>query len=94
MKKNKKNWKKFNNASFVCCLTLYFPNGKYFTTKGVIKGKISIIKKGTNGFGYDPIFIPIGYKKTFGQMKSKLKMSIDHRYKAFSKIKKFFTNKP
>ena len=93
MKKNKKNWEKLNTASFVCCLTLYFPNGKYFTTKGVVKGKISISKKGKNGFGYDPIFIPIGYKKTFGEMEAKLKMSIDHRYKAFSKIKKFFFNK-
>ena len=90
IKKKKKNWKKFNNANFICCLTLYFPNGKYFSAKGVVKGKISISKKGVNGFGYDPIFIPLGYKKTFGQMKAKFKMSIDHRYKAFKKIKKHF----
>ena len=48
-------------------------------------------KKGINGFGYDPIFIPNGYKKTFGEMDIKLKMSIDHRFKAFKKIKFFFT---
>ena len=48
-------------------------------------------KKGKNGFGYDPIFIPDGYKKTFGEMRHKYKISIDHRYKAYLKIKKFFT---
>ena len=44
---------------------------------------------GTNGFGYDPIFIPKGKKITFGQMHPKKKHRIDHRAKAFKKIKKF-----
>ena len=52
--------------------------------------QISTTKKGKNGFGYDPIFIPDGYSQTFGEMESKLKMSIDHRFKAFLKINKFF----
>ena len=84
--------KNFNNnsARFVCCLTLYWPNGDYYISKGFVKGKISNIKKGNKGFGYDPIFIPNGYDKTFGEMEPKLKMSIDHRFKAYSKIKKFF----
>ena len=47
-------------------------------------------KSGTNGFGYDPIFIPDGYKNTFGEMSPKFKMSIDHRHKAFFKLKNFF----
>ena len=46
--------------------------------------------KGKNGFGYDPIFIPEGKNITFGQMKPIQKYKIDHRIKAFKKIKKFF----
>ena len=87
----KKNWKKNNTAKFICYMTLFWPDGKNYSSQGSIKGKISNIKKGKNGFGYDPIFIPKGYSQTFGEMQSKLKMSIDHRFKAFLKIKKFFT---
>ena len=86
----KKNWKNDNIARFICCMTLFWPNGKSYLSKGIIEGKISTTKKGKNGFGYDPIFIPNSHNQTFGQMKSKLKMSIDHRFKAFYKIRKFF----
>ena len=86
----KKDWKNDNAARFICCMTLLWPDGKNYSSKGVIRGKISTAKKGKNGFGYDPIFIPDGYNQTFGEMESKLKMSIDHRFKAFLKIKKFF----
>ena len=91
MNNTKKDWKKHNTAKFICCMTLFFPSGKKYSSRGVVKGKISIKKKGKNGFGYDPIFIPDGYNQTFGEMKLKLKMSIDHRFKAYSKIKKFFS---
>ena len=87
----KKNWKNNNSAKFICCLTLFWPNGRSYIVRGTVNGKISAKKKGKNGFGYDPIFIPDGYKKTFGEMKHKYKISIDHRYKAYLKIKKFFT---
>ena len=86
----KKVWKNESAARFVCCMTLYWPNGKSYSSRGIVKGKISNIKKGNNGFGYDPIFIPDSYDQTFGEMIPKLKMSIDHRFKAFLKIKKFF----
>ena len=86
----KKDWTNDNTARFICCMTLLWPDGKNYSSKGVIRGKISIAKKGKNGFGYDPIFIPDGYNQTFGEMEFKLKMSIDHRFKAFLKIKKFF----
>jgi len=86
----KKDWKNDNAAKFICCMTLFWPNGKSYSSKGIIKGKISTTKKGKNGFGYDPIFIPDGHNQTFAEMKFKLKMSIDHRFKAFLKIKKFF----
>ena len=49
-----------------------------------------VSKKGKKGFGYDPIFIPSGYKQTYGEMDPKMKMSIDHRFKAYLKIKSFF----
>ena len=48
------------------------------------------MKKGKNGFGYDPIFIPKGKRLTFGEMDPQKKYSIDHRSDAFKKIKKFF----
>ena len=90
MSQVKKNWQSESNARFICCMTLYWPNGKNLFTEGSIKGKISNTKKGKNGFGYDPIFIPDGYEQTFGEMDPKLKMSIDHRFNAFLKLKKFF----
>ena len=64
---------------------------KRFSSKGIIKGRISSKKKGKKGFGYDPIFIPDGHDKTFGEMEPKLKMSIDHRFEAFIKLKIFFS---
>ena len=90
MNKIRKNWTDQNKARFVCSMTIFWPNGKSFTRQGIINGKICSQKKGKNGFGYDPIFIPNGYDKTFGEMNIKLKMSIDHRFKAFRKIKNFF----
>ena len=84
------NWNKRKiKAKFICALTIYWPSGKYKTTIGQIFGTISNKKIGNKGFGYDPIFIPRGSKKTFGQISPKKKYKIDHRYKAFQKIKKF-----
>ena len=69
LKKKDENWKnKKIYAQFVCVLTIYWPNRKKIVSKGVIKGFISKNKKGKNGFGYDPIFIPLGKKLTFGEM--------------------------
>ena len=85
-----KNWKiKKIRARFVCALTIYGPKIKTIQSTGKIEGKISNCKKGFNGFGYDPIFIPNGKKITFGQMKPYQKYNIDHRAKAFKNIKKF-----
>ena len=86
----KEDWTRENIARFICSMTLYWPDGKNFSTQGIVKGKISTVKKGKNGFGYDPIFIPDGYNQTFAEMMPNMKMSIDHRFKAFLKIKKFF----
>ena len=87
----KKNWRsKKIKARFVCALTIYGPNQKTINSVGKIEGHISSLMKGKNGFGYDPIFIPKGKKFTFGEMKPSQKHKIDHRYKAFKKIKKLF----
>ena len=89
--KKMKNWKtKRIKARFICALTIYGPNQKTVSSVGKIEGHISPFIKGENGFGYDPIFIPKGKKITFGEMKPSQKYKIDHRYKAFNKIKKFF----
>ena len=85
-----KNWRKKKiKARFVCALTIYGPNLKRVYSIGIVEGRISNKKIGNNGFGYDPIFIPKGKKVTFGQMKFKNKFKIDHRAKAFKKIRKF-----
>ena len=91
LKKKDQNCKnKKISARFICVLTLYWPNGKNFSAIGKIEGFISSNKKGKNGFGYDPIFVPLNKRITFAQMKSKEKFKIDHRFNAFKKIKKFF----
>ena len=88
--KKDKNWKnKKITARFVCALSISYLNKKIACVVGKVEGIISNKPKGTNGFGYDPIFIPLKKKKTFGQMLPTKKLKIDHRFKAFQKIKKF-----
>ena len=91
LKKVDKNYfKKKITARFICSLTIYWPENFLINVIGKVEGLISKKKKGKNGFGYDPIFIPKNYNLTFGEMKSSKKYKIDHRNKAFRKIKKFF----
>ena len=91
LNKKDKNWKnKKIKARFVCYLSIYWPNGKNISRNGKVEGFISPKKKGKNGFGYDPIFIPNKRKITFAQMLPNNKFKIDHRSRAFKKIKKFF----
>ena len=89
--KKDKNWRiKKIKARFICALTLYENKKILKKSNGKIEGFISSLIKGKKGFGYDPIFIPRGKKITFGEMTPSLKYKIDHRSKAFKKIKKFF----
>ena len=91
LNKKDKNWKnKKITARFICALTIYGFKKKTIQSIGIVEGKISTKKKGVNGFGYDPIFIPNGRRKTFSQMNQRIKYKIDHRYLAYKKIKKFF----
>ncbi|MBL6857683.1 MAG: RdgB/HAM1 family non-canonical purine NTP pyrophosphatase [Pelagibacteraceae bacterium] len=87
-KKNRNKKIKNVKAKFICSLSFCYKNNKIITAEGIIEGKISDRPKGKNGFGYDPIFIPKGTKKTFGQMSKKKKMLMDHRFLAFKKMKK------
>ena len=85
-----KNWKyKKIKARFICALSISYLNKKIICVQGKVEGHISYKPKGKNGFGYDPIFIPINKTKTFGEMKPSQKYKMDHRYEAFKKIKKF-----
>ncbi len=88
MKKILRKIKRNRKARFVCSLSIKLNEKKMITSTGIINGKISNKIKGSNGFGYDPIFIPNKYKLTFGQMKISKKMKIDHRSIAFKKLKK------
>ena len=89
-KKDNKWRNKKITARFICALTIYGLKKKPIHSLGIIQGMISSKKKGKNGFGYDPIFIPKGSVLTFGEMKPSKKYKIDHRFIAFKKIKKFF----
>ena len=90
LKKKDKNWmKKKIKARFICALSISYLNETIKCVKGKVEGNISQSPRGKNGFGYDPIFIPLKYKKTFGEMKLSQKYKLDHRIKAFKKIKKF-----
>ena len=90
LNKKNKNWKnKKVKARFICALSISSSSKKIACVIGKVEGYISEKPKGKNGFGYDPIFIPKNKKKTFAEMSPSQKYRLDHRYKAFMKIKKF-----
>ncbi|MGP8217628.1 MAG: RdgB/HAM1 family non-canonical purine NTP pyrophosphatase [Bacteroidia bacterium] len=67
-------------------------NGKEYTFEGIVEGTIADTKMGEKGFGYDPVFIPKGYKISFAQMTLQEKNSISHRAMAVKKFVKFLKN--
>ena len=74
-------------AKFVCVIAIIYPSGKIRTVKGVCPGKIIHEMRGCRGFGYDPVFVPRGYKKTFAEMKPSMKNRLSHRGRALKKLK-------
>ena len=84
--KNKKNRK----ARFKTIIALIL-NSKIHTFEGVVEGIITKKPKGENGFGYDPVFIPRGYTKTFGELSLEEKNSISHRSLAMNKLIDFIS---
>ncbi|MDE2356074.1 MAG: RdgB/HAM1 family non-canonical purine NTP pyrophosphatase [Alphaproteobacteria bacterium] len=73
-------------ASFVCALAVAWPDGPVVAFEGRIAGEVSFPPRGTLGFGYDPIFIPTGETRTFGEMAPAEKDAISHRARAFAKL--------
>jgi len=70
------------SARFECCIGFMIPGGKPSISKGTSRGSISMEKAGTGGFGYDPVFVPEGYSKTFAQLEIPEKNKISHRGRA------------
>jgi XTP/dITP diphosphohydrolase len=83
--KNQEN----RQARFKTVIALIY-RGELMTFEGLCEGTISGSGKGSGGFGYDPIFIPAGDRRTFAQMDSREKNKISHRYKALNKMLDFF----
>jgi XTP/dITP diphosphohydrolase len=73
-------------AKFVCAAAFVVPDGKEFVVEGEVIGRLTKSAVGSNGFGYDPIFIPDGYDITTAQMTPEEKNSISHRGIAFKKL--------
>lgn len=74
-------------ARFVCAMAISDEKGAIkFVAEGICNGRISPEPRGNNGFGYDPIFIPAGFSKTFGELASEIKQQISHRARASAKI--------
>lgn len=74
-------------AHFACALAIAWPNdGQTETFDGRVDGVLTWPPRGDKGFGYDPMFVPVGYEQTFGELDPALKHSISHRADAFRKL--------
>ncbi len=69
------------NARFVCCIAVVFPDGKEFVVRGTCEGTIGFEEKGSNGFGYDNLFIVNKYNKTFAELPATIKNAINPQSK-------------
>ncbi len=78
------------SARFICSIAVASPKGDiHFEADGVCNGRIAFEPAGELGFGYDPIFIPTGFDKTFGELGDSVKQQISHRARAAAKIMRF-----
>ncbi len=78
-------------AHFSCVIVIAYPDGAYKAFEGRIDGNIATQKTGEAGFGYDPIFIPTGYTRSFAEFSSEEKNKISHRGRALQKFIDFIT---
>jgi XTP/dITP diphosphohydrolase len=79
---------KDRSAAFICALAVGWPDGHAEAVEGRIDGQLIWPPRGDKGFGYDPIFIPDGYDKTFAEIPASEKQSMSHRAKAFAQLVK------
>lgn len=79
---------KDRSAQFRACIALIY-NGQEVLFEGIVKGRIASKKSGVDGFGYDPIFIPDGYDKTFAELPDEVKLGMSHRTRAIQKMFNF-----
>lgn len=79
---------KSRNAKFRTVIALIL-NGKEFLFEGNVQGRIIEVGRGTDGFGYDPVFLPDGYTQTFAEMPLEIKNQISHRGRAVAKLVDF-----
>lgn len=75
-------------ARFVSVITMIYPNGKIIVARGECEGHIIYQAKGTNGFGYDPLFVPSGFDRTFAELPGAEKNIISHRAIALQNLRK------
>ena len=75
-------------AHFVTVITMIYPDGEKIVARGECRGHITAEKRGEGGFGYDPVFIPEGYDKTFAQLGTDFKNTISHRARALEELEK------
>ena len=73
-------------AYFVCALSLGWPDGHCETVEGRVDGTLAFPPRGRHGFGYDPIFVPEGHARTFGEMVPEEKQPLTHRARAFEQL--------
>ncbi len=73
-------------AAFVCTLCLAYPDGRERAFEGRVEGHLAWPPRGENGFGYDPMFLAVGFDITFGEMEPAEKHKISHRARAFAKL--------
>ena len=78
-------------AQFRTIISLFL-NGEEHQFEGIARGSISTEKRGTGGFGYDPVFIPEGFTDTFAQLGVEVKNKVSHRAKAVEKLVEFLSN--
>ena len=78
--------KEDRSAQFRTVITLIKMTGERLTVSGVVRGRIATEEYGQGGFGYDPVFIPQGYDKTFGELPAEVKNSISHRARAIAAL--------
>ena len=75
------------NAKFVSAICCYFSEDDYFCVRGECLGKILTEAKGQEGFGYDPVFVPLGEELTFAEMTAEMKDKFSHRGKSLEALK-------